>query len=275
MKHLKKIKKILACMGLLLAIPLLLVALCFWAVQPVDIENDGATQFGLSVHGEIWLPLAAVPTEKVVAVEVNEQYVQFLTEEPNDIREETRKETEDLMSAQYEAQIKELEAQIDTVNAALEEANAALEQRKAQQEAAARRASEQKAAARSAGQEARAQISDTQQSVTGTGSTEVSLPTQAAEQPAPVQPGVDAAVLISNGHAYASQKNMGINSSLSIGNAGYFNPVDTSVLTQDAAQSDIYYCIDKIAGMMGSVDQDHPPVYNIVQSGSLIYVLYG
>lgn len=271
MKHLKKIKKILACMGLLLAIPLLLTALCFWAVQPVDIENDGTAQLGLSVHGEIWLPLAAVPTEKVVTVEVNEQCVQFLTEDPNDIREETRKETEDLMSAQYEAQIKELEAQIDAVNAALEEANAALEQCKAQQEATAR----QKAAARSAGQEARAQISATQQSVTGTGSTEVSVPTQATEQPAPVQPGVDAAALISNGHAYANQKNMGINSSLSIGNAGYFNPVDTSVLTQDAAQSDIYYCIDKIAGMMGSVDQDYPPVYNIVQSGSLIYVLYG
>ena len=80
---------------------------------------------------------------------------------------------------------------------------------------------------------------------------------------------------IANGHAYASGKNMGINSSLTIGNAGYFNPVDITVRSQDSAQSDIYYCIDQIAGMMGTVEQDHSPVYNIVQDGNKIYVLYG
>ena len=85
----------------------------------------------------------------------------------------------------------------------------------------------------------------------------------------------DAAALIANGHAYAASKNMGVNSALTIGNAGYFNPVDLSILSQVSAQSDIYYCIDQIAGMMGAVEQDHPPVYNIVQDGSKIYVLYG
>ena len=68
---------------------------------------------------------------------------------------------------------------------------------------------------------------------------------------------------------------MGVNSALTIGNAGYFNPVDLSILSQVSAQRDIYYCIDQIAGMMGAVEQDHPPVYNIVQDGSKIYVLYG
>ena len=82
-------------------------------------------------------------------------------------------------------------------------------------------------------------------------------------------------MLIANGHAYASGKNMGVNSSLTIGNAGYFNPVDITVRSQGSAQSDIYYCIDQIAGMMGTVEQDHPPVYNIVQDGNKIYVLYG
>ena len=85
----------------------------------------------------------------------------------------------------------------------------------------------------------------------------------------------DIGTLIANGHTYASGKNMGVNSSLTIGNAGYFNPVDITVRSQDSAQSDIYYCIDQIAGMMGTVEQDHPPVYNIVQDGSKIYVLYG
>ena len=91
----------------------------------------------------------------------------------------------------------------------------------------------------------------------------------------PAVPAVDAAALIANGHAYAASKNMGVNSALTIGNAGYFNPVDLSILSQVSAQSDIYYCIDQIAGMMGAVEQDHPPVYNIVQDGSKIYVLYG
>ena len=58
---------------------------------------------------------------------------------------------------------------------------------------------------------------------------------------------MDTGVLIANGHAYASGKNMGVNSSLTIGNAGYFNPVDITVRSQDSAQSDIYYCIDPVS----------------------------
>ena len=68
---------------------------------------------------------------------------------------------------------------------------------------------------------------------------------------------------------------MGVNSSLSIGNAGFDNPIDTSILSADAIRSDLYYCIDQIAGLRGATDLDHPPVYNIVQDGSRIYVLYG
>lgn len=107
----------------------------------------------------------------------------------------------------------------------------------------------------------------------GAGSAPTSGGSAGTSQPA--TPAVDAAELIANGHAYAASKNMGVSSALTIGNAGYFNPVDLSILSQASAQSDIYYCIDQIAGMMGAIEQDHPPVYNIVQNGSKIYVLYG
>ena len=113
--------------------------------------------------------------------------------------------------------------------------------------------------------------------------------TPAAPEPAPVvpvpkpepapasppAPSVDIGALIGDAHSYAYSKNMGVNSSLSIGNAGFDNPIDTSILSADAIRSDLYYCIDQIAGLMGATDLDHPPVYNIVQDGSRIYVLYG
>lgn len=96
-----------------------------------------------------------------------------------------------------------------------------------------------------------------------------------APQPDPPAPTVDAAALIADAHAYASTRNLGVNGDLNLGNAGYDNPVDTSVLSADSCRSDLYYCIDNIAALLGETDQDHPPVYNIVQDGSKIYVLYG
>ena len=51
--------------------------------------------------------------------------------------------------------------------------------------------------------------------------------------------------------------------------------ISVSYTHLDVYKRQIYYCIDQIAGMMGAVEQDHPPVYNIVQDGSKSYVLYG
>ena len=177
------------------------------------------------------------------------------------------------LEAKYRTQLAELEAQIDETSQQLAIAQAQLERREADEAAAAKRAAQQKAAAQQAGNKTAAQQAANNAAPGGAGSTLASGESAGTSQPA--VPAVDAAALIANGHAYAASKNMGVNSALTIGNAGYFNPVDISILSQVSAQSDIYYCIDQIAGMMGAVEQDHPPVYNIVQDGSKIYVLYG
>ena len=211
--------------------------------------------------GRAWLPLEGVPSERVVTIDTTS--LSITTETPVDeskIREAAIDATVQELEAKYSTQLAELEAQIDETNQQLATAQAQLERREADEAAAAKRAAQQKAAANNAG-------------TGGADSTPTSGGSAGTSQPA--TPAVDAATLIANGHAYAASKNMGVNSALTIGNAGYFNPVDLSILSQASAQSDIYYCIDQIAGMMGTVEQDHPPVYNIVQDGGKIYVLYG
>lgn len=206
---------------------------------------------------------------------VDNDLYQIHTNDPVDeeaVREAAVATTEKIAEERYSVQIAELEKQLDEVNAELETANAALEQRAAEQAAAERRAAQQKAAASRAGIQAAQQAAVSSGSAAA-GNGQASTFSDATGPAEP--PAVDTGALISNGHAYASSKNMGINSSLTIGNAGYFNPVDITIRSQDSAQSDIYYCIDQIAGMMGAVEQDHPPVYNIVQDGNKIYVLYG
>lgn len=277
-----KTKKFLKTLGLLLALPALLAGVCLWAIRPLAATRDEVEFTAVDTLGTVWIPLDQVPSGKVVTVEPDLH--QLHTQEPVDedaIRNAAVRATEKVMDARYGAQIASLETQIDEMNTALEEANAALDRRKADEAAAAKRAEEQKAAARKAAQQA-AQKAKAPTAKGGGSSTGGQAAAQAPTAPgaaatpaAPQAAAVDAGTLIANGHAYAASKNMGVNGGLSIGSAGYFNPVDISALTQEAAQSDIYYCIDQIAGMMGATDQDHPPVYNIVQSGNLIYVLYG
>lgn len=96
-----------------------------------------------------------------------------------------------------------------------------------------------------------------------------------APQPDPPAPSVDVGALIADAHAYAASRNLGVNGDLAIGNAGYDNPVDTSILSEESCRSDLHYCIDQIAALLGETELDHPPVYNIVQDGNKIYVLYG
>lgn len=274
----KKVKKIFTVLGLLLVLPALLAGVCLWAIRPLAASCDEVGFTAVDTLGTVWIPLDALPSGKVVTVDTD--LYQLHTQDPIDetaVRTDAAQAARRLTAAQYEGQITTLEAELDKTNAALEEANAALERRRAEEAAAAKRAAEQKAAARKAGQQAGRQTAGTSTGgSTGSGGGTNQPATQAPAAPsAPQAPAVDAGALIANGHAYAASRNMGVNGSLSIGNAGYFNPVDITVLSQEAAQSDIYYCIDQIAGMMGATEQDHPPVYNIVQSGNLIYVLYG
>ena len=258
-----KAKKILKIGGLLFVLPAIMAGVCLMAIKPLDAKSGEVGFTAVSILGHVWMPWEQIPSGKVVTVD-NDLY-QIHTNDPVDeeaVREAAVATTEKIAEERYSVQIAELEKQLDEVNAELETANAALEQRAAEQAAAERRAAQQKAAASRAG------IQAAQQAAVSSGS--------AAAGNGQASTFSDATgPLISNGHAYASSKNMGINSSLTIGNAGYFNPVDITIRSQDSAQSDIYYCIDQIAGMMGAVEQDHPPVYNIVQDGNKIYVLYG
>lgn len=81
--------------------------------------------------------------------------------------------------------------------------------------------------------------------------------------------------IIDAANKYAYSKNLGINPKLAIGRAGYDNPINTSILSNRSIMSDLFYCIDQIAKMLGDVDIDHPRAYKIVVSGDRIYVLYG
>lgn len=273
-----KAKSALKTAGLMLALPAAMTAACLLAVRPVDAACGETSFTAVSVLGRVWMPWEQVPSGKVVTVE-DEAHV-IRVEEPVDeeaVRHDEAEATQMRMEAKYEAQIETLEAQIDEVNLRLEEAQAALDRREADEAAAAKQAEQQKQAAVSAGNQAEQQAAAAQTPQSAATSAAAPGAEAGSQSPPAAQPSpsVDAAALIANAHAYALGKNMGVNAGLSIGNAGYFNPVDISVLAQDAAQSDLYYCIDQIARMMGSVEQDHPPVYNIVQDGSKIYVLYG
>ena len=268
-----KAKKILKIGGLLFVLPAIMAGVCLMAIRPLDAKSGEVGFTAVSILGHVWMPWEQIPSGKVVTVD-NDLY-QIHTNDPVDeeaVREAAVATTEKIAEERYSVQIAELEKQLDEVNAELETANAALEQRAAEQAAAERRATQQKAAASRAGIQAAQQAAVSSGSAAA-GNGQASTFSDATGPAEP--PAVDTGALISNGHAYASSKNMGINSSLTIGNAGYFNPVDITIRSQDSAQSDIYYCIDQIAGMMGAVEQDHPPVYNIVQDGNKIYVLYG
>ena len=272
-----KAKCALKTAGLMLVLPAAMTAACLLAVRPVDAVSGETAFTAVSVCGRVWLPWEQVPSGKVVTV--GDGAYAICTEDPVDeeaVRRDEAEATQARLEAKYEAQIETLEAQIDEVNLRLEEAQAALDRREADEAAAAKQAEQQKQAAVSAGnQAAQSAASQTAPESAGTEAGTSAASPAPESPPAAQSPAVDAAALIANAHAYASGKNMGVNAGLSIGNAGYFNPVDISVLPQDAAQSDLYYCIDQIAGMMGPVEQDHPPVYNIVQDGNKIYVLYG
>ena len=268
-----KAKKILKIGGLLFVLPAIMAGICLMSIRPLDAKSGEVGFTAVSILGHVWMPWEQIPSGKVVTVD-NDLY-QIHTNDPVDeeaVREAAVAATEKIAEERYSVQIAELEKQLDEVNAELETANAALEQRAAEQAAAERRAAQQKAAASRAGTQA-AQQAAASSGGAAAGNGQASAPFNATGSADP--PAVDIGTLIANGHTYASGKNMGVNSSLTIGNAGYFNPVDITVRSQDSAQSDIYYCIDQIAGMMGTVEQDHPPVYNIVQDGSKIYVLYG
>ena len=250
-----KVKSALKTAGLMLALPAAMTAAFLLAVRPVNAVCGETSFTAVSVLGRVWMPWEQVPSGKVVTVEDGAYAIRI--ENPVDeeaVRRDEAETTQRQMETKCAVQIETLEAQIDEVNLRLEETQAALDKREADEAAAAKKAESQKQAAVSAGNQAAQQAAAPQ-----TGNTASPAPqAPPAEQPQ----AVDAAALIAN-------------AGLSIGNAGYFNPVDISVLPQDAAQSDLYYCIDQIAGMMGSVEQDHPPVYNIVQDGNKIYVLYG
>ena len=254
-----KTKKILLAVVPVLAVLTIEAGIALWVFQPVRIACDDEAVTAVAVWGRAWLPLESVPSNRVVTIDTTALKITTATPvNEKEVREAAVDTTVQELEAKYRTQLAELEAQIDETSQQLAIAQAQLERREADEAAAAKRAAQQKAAAQAPG---------------GAGSTLASGESAGTSQPA--VPAVDAAALIANGHAYAASKNMGVNSALTIGNAGYFNPVDLSILSQVSAQSDIYYCIDQIAGMMGAVEQDHPPVYNIVQDGSKIYVLYG
>lgn len=269
-----KAKKILLAVVPVFVVLAVEAGIALWAFRPVQIACDDEVFIAVAVLGRVWLPLEGVPSERVVTIDTTS--LSITTETPVDeskIREAAIDATVQELEAKYSTQLAELEAQIDETNQQLATAQAQLERREADEAAAAKRAAQQKAAAQQAGNKSAAQQAANNAGTGGADSTPTSGGSAGTSQPA--TPAVDAATLIANGHAYAASKNMGVNSALTIGNAGYFNPVDLSILSQASAQSDIYYCIDQIAGMMGTVEQDHPPVYNIVQDGGKIYVLYG
>ena len=251
-----KTKKILLAVVPVLAVLTIEAGIALWVFQPVRIACDDEAVTAVAVWGRAWLPLESVPSNRVVTIDTTALKITTATPvNEKEVREAAVDTTVQELEAKYRTQLAELEAQIDETSQQLAIAQAQLERREADEAAAAKRAAPNNAAPG------------------GAGSTLASGESAGTSQPA--VPAVDAAALIANGHAYAASKNMGVNSALTIGNAGYFNPVDLSILSQVSAQSDIYYCIDQIAGMMGAVEQDHPPVYNIVQDGSKIYVLYG
>lgn len=254
-----KTKKILLAVVPVFVVLAIEAGIALWAFRPVRIACDDEAVTAVAVFGGAWLPLESVPSERVVTVDATALKITTATPvDEKEVREAAIDATVQELEAKYSTQLAELEAQIDETSRQLEIVQAQLDRRESDEAAAAKRAAQQSANNAGAG---------------GAGSSPASGGSAGASQPA--APAVDAAALIANGHAYAASKNMGINSALTIGNAGYFNPVDLSILSQASAQSDIYYCIDQIAGMMGAVEQDHPPVYNIVQDGSKIYVLYG
>lgn len=258
-----KTKKILLAVVPVFAVLTIEAGIALWVFQPVRIACDDEAVTAVAVWGRAWLPLESVPSNRVVTIDTTA--LKITTATPVNEKE--------VREAAVDTTVQELEAQIDETSQQLAIAQAQLERREADEAAAAKRAAQQKAAAQQAGNKTAAQQAANNAAPGGAGSTLASGESAGTSQPA--VPAVDAAALIANGHAYAASKNMGVNSALTIGNAGYFNPVDLSILSQVSAQSDIYYCIDQIAGMMGAVEQDHPPVYNIVQDGSKIYVLYG
>lgn len=269
-----KTKKILLAVAPVFVVLAIEAGIALWAFRPVRIACDDEAVTAVAVFGGAWLPLESVPSERVVTVDTTALKITTATPvDEKEVREAAMDATVQELEAKYSTQLAELEAQIDETSQQLETAQAQLERREADEAAAAKRAAQQKAAAQQAGNEAAAQQAANNAGAGEAGSSPASGGSAGTSQPA--APAVDAAALIANGHAYAASKNMGVNSALTLGNAGYFNPVDLSILSQASAQSDIYYCIDQIAGMMGAVEQDHPPVYNIVQDGSKIYVLYG
>lgn len=106
-----------------------------------------------------------------------------------------------------------------------------------------------------------------------------STPTPAPEptpapQPEPA-PSVDIGTVVSQGHAYAAAKNMGVN----VGAASCFGPIDTTGRTSDSVLVDVYAQIDYFYTSMQGLPEYDPnvmtPCYNITSSGSTIYVYFG
>lgn len=263
-------KRYLKILGLLFVLPAVFVGVCLMAIRPLDVHCDEVGFIAVSILGDVWIPWEQIPSGKVVTVDTDLHYIH--TEDPVEeaaVREAAAEEAEKIADTRYSVQIAELEKQIDEINMELEETKASLEERKAERAAAERRAEQQKSDADRAGRQA---VQEAERNSNGSDAEKNQSAVSPESAPAT---SVDAAALIANGHAYASSKNMGVNDALSTGNAGYFSPVDISILSQESAQNDIYYCIDQIAGMMGTLEQNHPPVYNIVQVGNRIYILYG
>lgn len=93
-----------------------------------------------------------------------------------------------------------------------------------------------------------------------------------APAPAPAAPTVDAGACIAAARAHGLSLGMTEDGRISIGGAGYLNPPDITVLTQENVIASLIYCLNQYA----SYSPDDPSLvhFNIVQSGNLIYALY-
>ena len=250
-------------------------------LRPVTLTtSDGAAVSGWRWGGKVYVDAAAFTTGMDAALDMDALTIAYT--EPVD-PEQIRAETTVAMTLQFdkdanaarqahEDAVVELEDQIAGQAETIEDLQARID------ELEGRTSSSQAGSSRGNGS---GTTSNGNNSQTGTSTTSnaggASSGTQTPDPtPAPTPPpaatAVDAGACIAAARSHALALGMTEDGSLGIGNSGYLNPPDISVLTQDNVIASLIYCLNQYASY---APDDHSLVhFNIVQSGNLIYALY-
>lgn len=285
MQKRKKMTAIMIAESVLLVLFIAAAVLVAVFLRPVSFTaSDGSTVNGWSWAGRVYIDANAFTNGMDVALDTEGRTIIYTQPvDPEQLRadteeamtllftaeaEETRQAYEDAV-ADLEAQLAESEETIAELQARIEE----LEQPASTGTSTAGGGSGAGVGSGSSGGGSSGGGSGTQAPSTTTPAAPTPDPTPAAPPPAaPAAPAVDAAACIAEARAYALSLGMTENTGIVIVGAGYLNPPDITVLTQQNVIDSLKYCLNQYL----SYSPDNPALvqFHIVQSGNLIYALY-